>query len=142
MIPEQHELIKELHSVCTVIPVIVGPDAKSDNWKNFVANLSPGLQLSVPKDEDYSGQFYVEKLQDLVDGDLVEKINKFQCLVENRATCRIFGDAFLPAASVGATEGDVIEATEGFRAVLYDDGTTEPMRVELDTTEKRACFET
>lgn len=135
MIPEQHDLIKELHSLCTVMPVIVGPEAKSDAWKNFVANFSPGLQLNVPKDEDYSGQFFVEKLEDLVkNDDLVEKMNLFQCLVENRATCRTVSDAFIvPASVMGTDEGD-IEATEGFRAVLYDDSTTEPARIDLETT--------
>ena len=49
-----------------MIPVIVGPEAKSEKWKKFVANLQPGLRGKYAKDPDYSGTFYIEKPADLI----------------------------------------------------------------------------
>ena len=46
-------ILLQLHDLCTMIPVIIGPDAKTDKWKKFVANLQPGLRGKYAKDSDY-----------------------------------------------------------------------------------------
>lgn len=83
-------------------------------------------------------------MSDLVDDSLISRMNKFQCLVENRATCRTVADAYLPPASqVDPTEGEIVEATEGFRAVLYDDSTSEPVSdepVKVEATESGCIY--
>jgi hypothetical protein len=131
IVPEQFEMIEELHSLCTVIPVIIGPNAKSDNWKNFAANLVPGLQTKYAKDADYSGAYFVNTFDELMDDKLMAHINNYQCLIENRAACRIVADAWIPPASDTPTGAD---PTEGFRAVIYDDEPTDAPEVAEATT--------
>lgn len=120
-IPEEFEMVTELNSLCTVIPIIVGPNAKSDMWKNFVANLLPGVRTQYAKDPDYNGAFYVNELKDLMDPQLHEHVNKYQCLVANRATCRMTESAWVPPAS--AATGS---PTVAFKAIVddYDEPTT------------------
>lgn len=131
IVPEQFEMIQELHSLCSVIPVVVGPNAKSDNWKNFVANLVPGLQNKVSKDTDYSGAYFVESFADLLDDKLVAHMNNYQCIIQNRAGCRIVADAWIPPASDSPTG---VDPTEGFRAVIdYEDTTDAPAEEEATT---------
>jgi hypothetical protein len=115
-IPEEFEMVEELHSICTVIPIIVGPNANSDAWKNFVANVLPGTRSKYTKDDDFTGAFYSESLGGLQDDGLMEHINKYMCLVENRATCRMTADAFVAPASDGPT----VVATLNFRGLEED----------------------
>lgn len=115
-IPEDFEMIEELHSICTLIPIIVGPKANSPDWKNFVANILPGSRTKYAKDADYTGAYYANSFADLNDDALFEHMNKYQCLVENRATCRMVADAWAPPASGDPTG----EPTMGFRGVEAD----------------------
>lgn len=133
-IPEEYEMVEELHSLCSIIPIVVGPNAKSDMWKDFVANLMPSSRTKYAKDPDYNGAYYVEKLSDLMDPQLIEHVNKYQCLVANRATCRMAADAYVPAAS--AATAAPTQAL--FKAVVedYDEPTTttsEPTTAEPTT---------
>jgi len=139
IVPEQFEMLQELHSLCTVVPIIVNPDAKTNNWKNFVANLVPGLQQNYVKDADYSGAFFVESLAGLMEDGLIEHLNKFQCLIENRAGCRISAPAWIPPASDQPTGAD---PTEGFRAVIYEDEATDAPEEEEATTTTEAILTT
>jgi len=117
MVPEEFEMVKELHSMCTVIPVIVGPNSGSRDWQNFAANIMPGLQTKFAKDPDYNGVFNVESYDDLTNEDFHAHLNNYLCLVENRASCRTYVDAWQPPASEMSTGGD---PTEGFRGLEED----------------------
>lgn len=116
MVPEEFEMINELHSMCTVIPVLVGPNTGGKDWQSFAANLMPGLQAKYAKDPDYNGVFQVDSFSDLTNDDLHNHINNYICLMENRATCRTFSDAWQPPASDDSTG----EPTEGFRGLEED----------------------
>lgn len=115
-IPEEYEMVEELHSICTVVPIIVGPNANSKAWKDFVANVLPGTRSKYSKDPDYSGAFYVDSLAGLMDSGLHSHINNYQCLVENRATCRMTADAWSPPSSDEPTGSP----TMGFRGLDED----------------------
>lgn len=131
MVPEEFEMINELHSVCTVIPVVVAPDADSDQWKAFVANFMPGLRKKYAKDPDFNGAFHVKSFAGLVDDDFHAHINNYLCLVENRATCRIYADAW-KEPSYDEPTGD---PTEGFRGLEDDyDSTDAPAGTDAAAT--------
>ena len=102
LVPEDYDILLQLHDLCTMIPVIIGPDAKTDKWKKFVANLQPGLRGKYAKDSDYSGAFYLEEMKDLMSDEFSTHLNNYLCLVKHRATCRIFDNGFLGEASVGS----------------------------------------
>jgi len=116
MVPEEFEMINELHSMCTVIPVLVGPNTGGKDWQSFAANIMPGLQAKYAKDPDYNGVFQVDSFSGLLNDDLHTHINNYICLMENRATCRTFSDAWQPPASDDSTG----EPTEGFRGLEED----------------------
>merc|ERR1711972_627930 len=104
--------------MCTMIPVIVAPDSKtSESWKKFVANILPGRRSQYAKDPDFSGAFYVENFEELNDERLHEHIQKYLCLVKNRATCRITEQAWEAPTSIDRFIDDYgdneVEATEG-----------------------------
>jgi len=124
LVPEEYEMIREMHSLCTVIPIMVGPDSGSAAWQSFAANLMPGLQSKYAKDPDYNGVFNVASFDDLTSAELHAHVNDYLCLVENRATCRTVADAWQPPSSEMSTDSD---PTEGFRAVVedYDDSPAE-----------------
>jgi hypothetical protein len=133
LVPEEFEMVSELHTLCTVMPVIVGPNANSDMWKKFVANLMPGMRSKHAKDPELSGAFYVDKFEDLMNEDLIAHMNYYQCLVANRATCRLVNNAWIPPSSDNPTGAD---PTEGFRAVAeYDDISTDGPTTDAPTTE-------
>lgn len=117
MVPEQFEMITELHSICSIIPIVVGPEARSERWKKFIANFVPGMRTKFSKDPDYSGAFYVNDFAGLADAQFNAHLNIYQCLLENRALCRTVQDAWVPPGSEGPT---VVEPTEGFRAIEED----------------------
>lgn len=116
MIPEEFAMVEELHSVCTLIPIVVGPNSNSNEWRNFMANVIPGLRTKYSKDPDYTGAFHVSSLKELMDPALLEHVNNFQCLVENRATCRTVENAYIPVAS----ESPTAEATMNLRGIEED----------------------
>jgi hypothetical protein len=117
MVPEQFEMINELHSICTVVPIVVAPNANDEAWKKFMANFMPGMRNKFAKDPEYSGAFYVESFQDLFDADFQQGLNNYLCLAENRAMCRTVSDAWVPPPSGAPTQAD---PTEGFRGLEED----------------------
>ena len=116
MVPEQFGMIDELHSMCTLVPVIVGPQANGPEWQNFVANMMPGLVKRFAKDPDFNGAFAVESFAGLVAEDFHAHLNNYLCLVENRATCRIYNDAWIEPRNDEPTA----DPTEGFRGIEDD----------------------
>lgn len=140
MVPEQFEMINELHSICTVVPIVINPEAKGENWKKFIANFHPGLRSKYSKDPDFSGAFYLESFAELFNDGFVGALNNYLCLVENRALCRTVADAYVPPPSDGPTQA---EPTEGFRfleepeeeAATTAAATDEPTTAELTTAE-------
>merc|ERR1712113_950516 len=126
-------MITELHSVCTVIPIIVGPNANSEQWQSFVANFMPGLQNKFTKDPDFNGAFYANSFADLQSEQLYAHLNNCLCLVENRATCRTVVDAWQPPKDEDATAGD---PTEGFRGLDdYENDAPEAIATDAPGTE-------
>lgn len=117
MVPEQFEMINELHSICTVVPIVIAPNAKDESWKKLMANFMPGMRNKYAKDPDFSGAFFLESFAELFDADFTAAINNYLCLVENRAMCRINADAYVPPPSGSPTEAD---PTEGFRGLEED----------------------
>jgi len=118
MVPEQFEMINELHSICTVVPIVIAPNAKtSDSWKKLMANFMPGMRNKFAKDPDFSGAFFLESFQELFDADFLQGLNNYLCLVENRCMCRVVHDAYVPPASGAPTQA---EPTEGFRGLEED----------------------
>jgi hypothetical protein len=117
MVPEQFEMINELHSICTVVPIVIAPNAKDDSWKKLMANFMPGMRNKFAKDPDYSGAFFLESFAELFDTDFVSALNNYLCLVENRAMCRTVSDAYVPPPSGFPTQPD---PTEGFRGLEED----------------------
>jgi len=135
MVPEQFLMVEEIHSMCTVIPVIVAPNAQnSDIWKKFVANIMPGRRSQIAKDPDFSGAFYVNSLSELQNDDLMAHINKYLCLVKNRATCRIYEAAYDIPTSDGAPTEAATEAPSIDRFIDdYDTATEAPTEQSVTT---------
>lgn len=132
MVPEEFEMINELHSICTVVPIVVAPNAASDDWKNFMANFMPGLRKNVAKDPDFNGAFHVDSFAGLLDDDFHAHLNNYLCLVENRATCRLFNTAW-NEPSYDEPTGD---PTEGFRGLEDDyDSTDAPAGTQVASEE-------
>lgn len=134
MVPEQFGMIDEIHSMCTLVPIIVSPDANSQAWQDFAANLMPGLVTRYAKDPDYNGAFHVDSFEGLLDDEFHAHLNNYLCLVENRATCRTFTDAWIEPRSDEAT-GEPTE--EGFRGIEddYDAATTQSTETANDVTQ-------
>lgn len=126
MVPEEYEMINEMNALCTVVPVVIAPNAKSDEktheqWRKFTANLIPGMRDKFSKDPDFSGPFFVDSHKDLMDPALLAHVHKYLCLVKNRATCRIVVPGWTPPSSEAAAT-----ATEGgFRGIGDDYEATE-----------------
>ena len=143
MVPEQFMMFEELQSMCTLIPVIVAPGAKdSEAWKRFVANILPGRRSQYAKDPDYSGAYYVESFAELKDEQLMSHIQKYLCLVKNRATCRITEAAFeIPTSGGSPTEGSLTEAPPGIDRFIADYGDEDAATTETTITGGQAATE-
>lgn len=90
--------IYSLTSTCTLIPIFIGPSTKThrEHWMKLAATLLPGLDLQYPNDPDYSGAFYVENFDELVNSDaLLDTIVNYECMLKNRALCRINSPGWL-----------------------------------------------
>lgn len=108
-IPEKLEELRLLHSRAAVIPIGVGGD--KEMFRNLMAYIRPELQGVYSKDADYSQYFHVNTPQDLMSDEFMSNLNKYICLIQHRATCRL-----LRAAAYTATEDEPTQAgpTEGF----------------------------
>lgn len=150
MVPEEFEMINEMNALCTVIPVVVAPNAADngkvhEQWRKFTANLIPGMRTKYAKDPDFSGPFFVDKHDDLMKPELIAHINRYLCLVKNRANCRIVQAGWVAPASDSATataggedfrgiEDDYDQATEAIE--LTEESATSAASTQEPTTAK------
>lgn len=131
MVPEEFEMVTEINSMCTIVPIIIAPQAQSDAkaheaWRKFAANLLPGTRTMLAKDPDFAGPFFVDKHSDLESPALVEHVHKYLCLIKNRANCRIVADGWVPPSSEGASTDGPTDAFRGIEDDYSADEPTEP----------------
>lgn len=133
MIPENYEDIRNLHNICQVLPIIIAPNADHEMWKKFTAQVVPGLQTHYSKDPEFSSVWYLKDFSELSQAQFIQNVNQYMCLVENRATCRIRMDGFVPPPSASPTEAEPTESD--FRGIQEEYAEYEPEAPAVVATE-------
>merc|ERR1712062_144850 len=77
---------QKLRQKATIIPVGIGID--KEIWNKFMAFLMPEYQKYYAKDEEFSGNFLVKNMDELVSEEFIQGLNKYLCLVTHRSSCR------------------------------------------------------
>jgi len=86
-----YQLLKQEY---VVIPVGLG--VEKNLWQKFMAYINTDLQSLYSKDLDYTQHFNLQTADDMASPDFITSINRYLCLVQHRATCRLVAEAENP----------------------------------------------